>query len=811
MRLCAQEGDALVKPPADLPRNPDASSASSPSAHELPPRVRSLLDGILERMVARLEPAIAQSIEDFERELSRMADQPTISTAQARCFETLRAFRSRRAELFPRFLANLQKVLFAFGPSRPEAEASLSRRGELTLVSESEIEIATAIAETGGRAEVRASVPLYLLGQRFGVLAGAPAFEADRLPVGPRMLSRLFLETVADIEMPSEHRVLLLRQFERQLLTLAPTLYETLNAFLVGERILPNLSFAPVRPRPAAPQPEEPRTRTLRDDGEGARLRQKPMVGEAPTTRSSSASPPSLDRPGTTRGRAHPTEFTPSWIGVPAPAPIDEGAAPARELFDAIRELLASRRQIIDRFASRQDAARGHRVSASEVDEALRALQRRPLGPVYAGGRIQAPNVQHLKQDLLAQLRAQVPEGLVPRLSEEDADIIDLVGMLFEQIMRDLKPSGMSQLLLAKLQAPLLRAALKDRSFFVERSHPARRLLNSILETGMYWLDAEEADRELVDKMHHLVDRISADFDGDLRIFELMLEDLSGYMQTIARRAEVAERRHVEAARGRERLELARERALAAIAARTEGKPLAPVLRQVLEQTWTDVLALTELRHGEDSPIYRRRLEIADTLIASEGIARAGGEALSELRREIEQGLALVGLTPADAQRVASALFASTPRQASEDGATSVSRAEVSLRLANHGRMGGDGLSPKREERPPNAEEQAMIERIQRLPFGTWVEFVVNQQGDRVRRRLSWFSPLTGRCLFVNQRGQKVDERSLVSLARELVRGNARILEGQSETMIDRAWRQVLDALRSFVGGRAKAQPSEAS
>lgn len=802
-----------MKPPADRCLSPGARRTASRPANELPPRVQKLLGGILDLAIARLEPAVGQSIEDFERELFRAADQPRDASEQRRCFETLRAFRSRRADLSPRFFARLEEIVFRFGESSPQAEEGRPRRGELALVSEAEIEIASAIAETGGRAEVRASVPLYLLGQRFGVLAGAPAFDADHLPVGPRMLARLLLDAVAEVEMPSEHRALLLRQFERHLLALAPSLYEALNEYLVRERILPHLSFAPVRARPAVPAaaPREERGGRAKPGGARPGGEVRLAAGDAAGASEAGTARAPLGRSQRMPAEGRPLAEPPPWVGVPAPPSADEDAARASEVFETIRELLVARRQLIERFGSRADAVNAHRVSVVEVDDALQALQRRPASPVYAGGRIQVPSVQHLKQDLLAQLRAKVPEGKVPRLSEEDADTIDLVGMLFEQIMRDLKPSGLSQLLLAKLQTPLLRTALKDRAFFVQRSHPARRLLNSIAETGMYWLDAEDADRELVDKMHHLVDRISADFDGDLGLFETLLNDLSVYMQTIARRAEVAERRHVEAARGRERLEVARERAAAAIAARTRGKGLSRILIQVLEQTWTDVLALTELRHGEDSPSYRRRLEIADALVAHSGETEAApsGEALAALRQEVEQGLALVGLTPGDAQAVVHALFSGGRQNTAEDS-DPLSRTAVSMRLSSHGRMGGEASVGKREERPPNAEEQAMIERIKTLPFGTWVEFVVNQQGDRARRRLSWFSPLTGRCLFVNQRGQKVDERSLVSFARELVRGNARVIEQESETLIDRAWRHVLDALRGFVGGRARMQPGEA-
>jgi hypothetical protein len=86
------------------------------------------------------------------------------------------------------------------------------------------------------------------------------------------------------------------------------------------------------------------------------------------------------------------------------------------------------------------------------------------------------------------------------------------------------------------------------------------------------------------------------------------------------------------------------------------------------------------------------------------------------------------------------------------------------------------------------------------MPYGTWIEFVTNQQGDVVRRRLSWYSPVTDNALFVNQRGQRVGEQSLDSVGRMLARGQARIVIADRARLIDRAWQATLNALRSFAG-----------
>ena len=91
-------------------------------------------------------------------------------------------------------------------------------------------------------------------------------------------------------------------------------------------------------------------------------------------------------------------------------------------------------------------------------------------------------------------------------------------------------------------------------------------------------------------------------------------------------------------------------------------------------------------------------------------------------------------------------------------------------------------------------------EYLRQLPYGTWIEFTTNQQGDTVRRRLSWYSTVTDNALFVNQRGQRVAEQTLDSLARLLAAGQARVVTAERARLIDRAWHATLNALRSFAG-----------
>ena len=122
------------------------------------------------------------------------------------------------------------------------------------------------------------------------------------------------------------------------------------------------------------------------------------------------------------------------------------------------------------------------------------------------------------------------------------------------------------------------------------------------------------------------------------------------------------------------------------------------------------------------------------------------------------------------------------------------------MRLKARARLGEDLQQAKKKKVVLTPEEQARLDQIKHLPFGTWFEFTLNQQGEKVRRRLSWFSTVTGHVLFVNHRGQKVGDHTLEGLAKAIAQGQVKVVEEEKGTLIDRAWSTVMNALRSFAG-----------
>ncbi|HEX5122751.1 MAG TPA: DUF1631 family protein, partial [Rhodanobacteraceae bacterium] len=295
---------------------------------------------------------------------------------------------------------------------------------------------------------------------------------------------------------------------------------------------------------------------------------------------------------------------------------------------------------------------------------------------------------------------------------------------------------------------------------------------------------------------------------------------------------------------GREKLDLARDTARTAIERLLKRGNPSPLVRTLLEQAWTDALALTILRQGEDSSAFHRRLAVADQLLRRSPHADTPADKM--LKQELDVGLSQVGLHGDDVKAVLGRLFpggkpaandadkgaaaekapetktpgAAVPAAneakpaAANDDELETSTA-LAIKLKSRTRFGGDAPTEPIKpvvKAPPSLtpEEAQVLERIRTLPFGTWFEFTTNQQGATIRRKLAWFSTLTGRCLFVNQRGARTDEKTLEQLARDIVRKQAKIWTEQSDSLIDRAWKAILGSLKQFAGAETAPQGAPA-
>ncbi len=726
------------------------------SRSDLAPRARQLLGQQLDECGKLLEPLLHGALDDLEAELFRIAEQSSGGQAQHEALEALREVKRSRPGFQAYLMALLEQRFTAIGEPEPAAArpGAGARDSDLTLVDPNEFDETMALGDLSSRTELHASNALFELCHRYAVLIAAVPLESDELPSGPHVLSTVLGEAARTLGMQGDHRKLFYRLCDRRLFATAEAFYGRLNDQLKDAGILPHLrSYLPRRAPSSAQDREEPESES------GSR----PTTPMAPVT---DFSPPSGAAPTT-----------------PAPE-----MAQLHGLLDARRHAL--HQDLGGQGAGSAPGAVSSVASLADLESALNTLQSQPLpAPAPHAG-------ERLRGDLMAQLRRASPSGAAPQLQPEHRDAMDLMSLLFDRLLDETRSEGTAQQLMSSLQVPLVRVALADSNFFTARNHPARRLLNNVLETANLWLDRSDGsfDTALNQRLQRSVQRVATEYKGDdLGVFEREADDLDAQLKQLARRAEIAERRQVEAAQGRDRLHAARAQARAAVDKRLALKPASPLVRALLEHAWVDALTLTLLRDGENSEGYRRRLAAVDQLLGP-----ATDRDKNQLSAEINHGLTQVGLQAGEADQIARhALELPGPAQ----GATpAASQTELLIRLKARQKpeeaVAEAPASPRKLSLTPS--ERKALDTLKGLPFGSWLEFTVNQQGQRVARKLAWFAPASGRCLLVNARGAAAPERTLDQVARMLARGQVRLMPPQDSGMLDRAWNALVAGLRKF-------------
>ncbi|HJP99652.1 MAG TPA: DUF1631 family protein, partial [Rhodanobacteraceae bacterium] len=471
---------------------------------DLAPRARHLLAQQLAEVGALLEPVLRNVLDDLEHELIRITRQSASGQPQHEALDALDTLRPARPRFQAQLMALLERRFAKVGRSGPEPppQPVKPKAGALSLVDPGEFDESMALEDLSTRTELHAGSAIYELCHRYAVLLAVPPLDSEVLPPGPAVLASVLGEAATGIGLPHQHRLLFYRLCDRRLFGAAESFYARLNEHLKAAGILPDLrNYLPRRAGNDQPEMESP-----------------------------------VPAP-----RAEPAPIAPAANFSPSP-PMGE-----------LHTLLGARRRILhpeEEAASRS----ADFASMPELQEALTALQALPSRHVAPG------TGENLARELSAQLQRGAAPGKTPQLQPAHRDALDLIGLLYDQLLTETRSEGVAQQLLANLQVPLLRVALTDNNFFTVRNHPARRLLNLVLETANLWLDRSDDrfDAVLNQRLQRSVQRITSDFQGDIGLIEKEAEDLDSHLRLLTRRAEIAERRQVEAAQGRDRLREAR-------------------------------------------------------------------------------------------------------------------------------------------------------------------------------------------------------------------------------------------------------------
>lgn len=220
----------------------------------IPLRSGEIVGQLLNQLPALLGDDIAELLQRLEEALSSSAasvfEQPPC------CRDSMRVLLYKRAQALPVVLECLRRECEALAAAPrggdPVVELAAARPQVLRLQDDETVEEEAALSAIARRHASRASFPLLLLGQRFGVLFARPALDADTLPVGPRAFCHALGEAATRIGLCPHVRMALYRLYDVEFMDQYPRFAEAFDALVDAAGILPGLAYVPLR-RGAAP------------------------------------------------------------------------------------------------------------------------------------------------------------------------------------------------------------------------------------------------------------------------------------------------------------------------------------------------------------------------------------------------------------------------------------------------------------------------------------------------------------------------------------------------------------------------------
>lgn len=726
----------------------------------LPPRVLALCDGLLERGSDFFERQLQTALNEFEDLLFKNAEHGR-GEQQVEQFGSLRNLKRTRHDFIPQFLASLEQQLADLRRAKKAAAATGAEAvAELRLLDVDDVEFDQMQASMAGRCESQNSFELFLLAQRLGVLAAGPAYSYEQVPFGPKRLCESFRSALACLGLAPDDTRQIYQLFERHVLGHYAELLHACNAFLAGKGVLPNLTYVPFR----NPELRHKRTGTVRTEDPGP--------------------DPAKEQAGAKIYKLFPDADTPK-----------KTAGTVEESFSKLQHLLARRKQLLNKlnsFSNTYLSGKGGGEGAGTVaasDEQIGGIldefQRNAVSNPDVGA-----SIQHLKHDLIARLRNQSTPDHELTLDPEDSDAIDLVGLLMDDAMKSIRPGSPMAQLIGMMQTPLIRVVMRDKSFFSDRVHPARQMLNILADAGFNWLEGGEADDGLQGSLAGIVGNTVRDFDGDSRQLLAAYEETNRLLQSLIKKAEAAERRQIDVSKAKEKLRIARDRAEQTMSGLMAEHDIPVYTKAMLNEAWADVMALTELRNGAESADWHGQKQIAETIIKANEPATNGlsNELIDQLKLQIQQSLSLVGYHQEEAAKIAINLI---------ERNTELPEPEPSEKP----RLGESARSPSHDAFELDEEQKILVDQLKDIPIGTWFEFMEPGASRPSRAKLTWLSRITHNALFVNQRGHKTAEMLLEELAVAISEGRIWIQQENKQGIFERAFENMISSLRNFLPG----------
>jgi hypothetical protein len=673
----------------------------------------------------------------------------------------------------------------------------------LSLVEDEELSISLVLTQLDSTLEVVSHAELYTLEKRMNVIFGNEKIDKTNMPFSPASIVWLFSHAFKaidfDVQVKTSIIEFLIKEFSRSI----NAIYHEINQVFIQAGILPNIQPEVLKPRDKTKVAKQEKAQdTDESDGNsdedytaanqnqqndvqqsGAALNQNNGGSQHPSAGAPNYAPSqagvSQDNSKTLGSEYQQRQFDPeskklveSIFDLLSPVTGSSANQPGSHTSNqpGVQSASQNSNQGFDQSSNQAGAQAQNQYTRSipdnDFDQALAQIAKE------SGVVATSKNIHSLKEMLSDHVRNNTG-NYYPELSPKQNKTLDLMGMVYDEIENDQSIDAHIRSSFNAINVPLLRTAISDESFFFDTGHPARKFMELLVESSQKWHGTS-----VIKQIHQYSDTAAKTFDGSTNSFVKALDELSEYLKVTSNRAERAEQKWISAAQGKEKMDLTKAEVELHLEEILKGCDI-KFVKDIIQHVWRDSLTLTLLREGKDSEQWKKKIKSAKTIAQignkDQFMNLTGPDKISAMHH-LDQTMDELGFSKRDRVATKDNIHVCLGWQESDEKDKQEKKPTLKKVLSIDEAIKSSSIETKNKKieeiRELNDEENAMKERVINMPYGSLFDFVINQQNDTLRRKLSWVSTMSESILFVDLVGRHPHKMKLPRVAIDLCRKN---------------------------------------
>jgi hypothetical protein len=754
------------------------TSQSNIGQHNL---IESCLKPFKSSMIKSLESAIRTTLQS----IFSQAENATSNQEETQLFE--------QYNLLKKTSSKLTSSLGSIIDSMPDEITEQISMGQevitLSLVEDEELEISLAFTQLESVLDIKFTKYLFALEKRLKILFAAKNISKSNMPFGVASICWVFSQTLDLSQSDIKVKTSIIENLKKALTIELLDVYEKIDFYFVQAGILPNIKIEPKIPKRRKTENQNSNSPNENNNANGSNN------SNGASTSSTSDSFGHNDQANTSQApfneQKNQEQQNQNKTTVPNSNAFNQNSEIKDEIFSKTSELVSNIFSLMNtgRTQNLQSTNETSNIENEIMDSTLDNLSK--ITSVAAG----STEIDKLKEMILDNVRNET--GIYyPSLSMEQQNSLDVMGMFYDQVKQD---NAIDSNMLSSLNAiniPLIRTAIGDNTFFENNAHPAREYLEKIIYASQKWHGTS-----IVKNLHKFSSAVASEYDGTTKAFDYANEDLDSYLRLTERRAKKAEEKWVNAAKGKEKLNISRHK-VEEVIENVSQKAKPEFVKNVIKYVLQDALTLSLLRHGEDSEEWHKNINTSETIAKManpDEIKNLTPKQKIESLHHLDQTMDELGFSENDRNKTLNNIKECAQAASTNDLKEDIKLEDVATINKNKKNIKRAGSVKIEELRPLTDLEKTELTKIRLMPYGSLFDFITNQQRDKIRRKLSWFSPVSNKALFVSMLGKQPYEKSLNAVAIDVARKNIIPVKIEKKKYFDTVLVDIFSKLKGIV------------